>query len=467
MLFNSFIFIVFAILFFIGWQYFKHQIQGKWIYITIASFVFYGWWDWRFLFLIIFSGIIDFYAGLYIIKYPRLRKPLLLLSLFMNLGSLAIFKYSVFIVENLDALFNATGFSINLSAHIPSFALILPVGISFYTFQSMSYTIDIYKGKLMPVKNVFHFFAYLSMFPQLVAGPIIRAKDLLKQLSVYRPVSDLMFWNGLKLIVIGFFQKTVLADNIATLVNYSFNNVEKYNGFLFWWIVVIAFAFQIYFDFSGYSLIARGLAKWMGLHFKINFNHPYLANSLKDFWQRWHISLSTWFRDYVYIPLGGNKKGKLLSHLFMWITMVLSGIWHGPSWTYIIWGILHALFLSFERIITGIKKLKFVHYFLTMFLVLIAWVFFRAENITQAEQIIHKLFTMKLTTSLKFGLFFTSYIFLLIAVMFEFFYWLQSKNTIVRRTYKSTAFEVVELTVLTLAILFLRGPEQEFIYFQF
>jgi D-alanyl-lipoteichoic acid acyltransferase DltB (MBOAT superfamily) len=201
----------------------------------------------------------------------------------------------------------------------------------------MSYTIDIYKGKLMPVKNVFHFFAYLSMFPQLVAGPIIRAKDLLKQLSVYRPVSDLMFWNGLKLIVIGFFQKTVLADNIATLVNYSFNNVEKYNGFLFWWIVVIAFAFQIYFDFSGYSLIARGLAKWMGLHFKINFNHPYLANSLKDFWQRWHISLSTWFRDYVYIPLGGNKKGKLLSHLFMWITMVLSGIWHGvilpKNWT--------------------------------------------------------------------------------------------------------------------------------------
>ena len=228
MLFNSFIFIVFALLFFAGWQFFKRKKQSKWIYITLASFVFYGWWDWRFLFLIIFSGLVDYFAGMFMVKFPKYKKRYLLISLLMNIGSLAIFKYSLFIAQNIDVALQTFNVQFKLTEHIPSFALILPVGISFYTFQSMSYTIDIYKNRLMPVKNIFHFFAYLSMFPQLVAGPIIRAKDLLKQLAEYRPVSLLMFWNGLKLIIIGFFQKTVLADNIGTLVNYSFNDDGNY-----------------------------------------------------------------------------------------------------------------------------------------------------------------------------------------------------------------------------------------------
>ncbi len=468
MLFNSFIFIVFAVLFFAGWQLVKRKQQAKWIYLTVASFVFYGWWDWRFLFLIIFSGLIDYMAGLAMKKYPQRKKIFLWLSLLMNIGSLAVFKYSLFVAQNIDKLLHQV-FEVDFSLveHIPAFALILPVGISFYTFQSMSYTIDIYKNKLQPVKNIFWFFAYLSMFPQLVAGPIIRAKDLLKQLSVYRPVSALMFWNGLKLIIIGFFQKTVLADNIGTLVNYAFNDIDAYQGVLFWWVTVVAFAFQIYFDFSGYSLIARGLAKWMGYHFKMNFNHPYLARSLKDFWQRWHISLSTWFRDYVYIPLGGNKHGVLKSHWYMWITMLVSGLWHGAAWTFIVWGALHAAFLSFERVtFSRIKNSKWLHYPVTMLLVLLAWVFFRAEDFKQAIAVCRHLFSTE-TSLFHVEAFFSSYVFLAVAICFELVYYVIMRQKKRYQWYNTPWIEITELTVMTLAVLFLRGPEQEFIYFQF
>ena len=306
MLFNSLIFAVFVPVFFVVYNLAKKNRQLKWIVITIFSFIFYGWWDWRFLFLILFSGLLDFISAIYIYKA---KKFFLWLSLIGNLGCLSIFKYSTFFANNIDWLMWSIGIESSLSANINTFSIVLPVGISFYTFQSMSYTIDVYREKMKPVKNIFLFFSYLSMFPQLVAGPIVRARDLFPQLLKNRKVSTIENWNGLKLIVFGFFKKTVIADNLAPFVNEAFRLNNDIDSTIYWVFVISCFAFQIYFDFSGYSDIARGLAKWMGLHFRLNFNHPYLSFSLKEFWQKWHISLSTWFRDYVYIPLGGSKKG--------------------------------------------------------------------------------------------------------------------------------------------------------------
>jgi alginate O-acetyltransferase complex protein AlgI len=332
----------------------------------------------------------------------------------------------------------------------------------------MSYTIDIYRNRLLPTKNIFHFFAYLSMFPQLVAGPIIRAKDLIKQLAKNRKVSLLEFWHGLKLISLGFFQKLVLADNIGVIVNNAFNSPESFQGSVFWWLVTIGFALQIYFDFSGYSLIARGLAKWMGYHFKMNFNHPYLAGSLKQFWQRWHISLSTWFRDYIYIPLGGSKKSVLLSHLFMWITMIISGIWHGAAFTFIIWGAIHAFFLSFERIAkTYLERVPaIILYVFTMLQVLIAWLFFRASSVDQAFQILGNLFDFSLT-NFYWVEFENAYYFLIIAVVFEALYFLSLKSSTLRAFYKTNLMQSIEIGILIVGCLFYRGSEQAFIYFQF
>lgn len=297
----------------------------------------------------------------------------------MILGSLSIFKYSTFFATNIDRVFNQLHLPIHLQSHIPSFFLILPVGISYYTFQSMSYTIDMYKKQLKPTKNIWHFFSYLVMFPQLVAGPIVRAKDLLNQLATKRSTSDLQKWNGIKLIAFGFFQKTVLADNIADMVNKAYSISDTAQFGLWWWVINIGFAMQIYFDFSGYSLIARGIAKLMGYHFKMNFNQPYTSKSFKEFWQRWHISLLSWIRDYVYIRLGGNKKGKVKGMLFMGVTMIVSGLWHGAGWTFIIWGALHALYLAIERGFNlsrlSSKLLRRMYPFLVFTLVILPWIF--------------------------------------------------------------------------------------------
>ena len=358
MLFNSIEFIVFFIVFMLLWGKLKQNNTSRWLLITSASLFFYAWWDWRFVFLIIFSGLVDYFAGIGIEKYQRLKNTLLITSLVMNLGVLFIFKYTAFLAQAIQDFFRLFSIQVDLLTPINEFSIILPLGVSFYTFQSMSYTIDVYRGRLKPTKNMLHFFSYLVMFPQLVAGPIVRAKDLLKQLESYKKVSSLAQWNGLKMIVYGFFRKVVIADNLAYLVDSAFENKSNFDGTLFWWVVSIAFSFQIYNDFSGYSLIARGIAKLMGYHFKMNFNHPYLSKSFRGFWQSWHISLSTWFRDYVYIPLGGSRKGnwKMVSALA--ITFLLSGLWHGANYTFIVWALLHILFLLTERFVKPLFKVK-------------------------------------------------------------------------------------------------------------
>lgn len=439
-----------------------------------ASFFFYGWWDWRFLFLILASGFIDYFGALGIHKHPSRKKLFLILSVLGNVGSLAIFKYSGFIAENIDQLMGIFGLESKLVDHIPEFMLLLPVGISFYTFQSMSYTIDVYRGVMKPTRNVLHFFSYLSLFPQLVAGPIVRARDLMPQLKVLRPTTDLERWNGFKLIVIGFFKKVVLADNIAPMVNSGFANIHLTDNGPFWWLMIIGFAFQIYFDFSGYSDIARGLAKWMGLHFRLNFNHPYHSGSLREFWTRWHISLSTWFRDFVYIPLGGSRKGRWNAHLFMWITMVVSGLWHGAAWTFIIWGALHALYLSIERLTQWPRRLQkipggtFASILITNVLVLLGWVFFRADSAGDGLTILSHMFgtgsegTFVWNDEIRNGL-----IWLLVSLLIELITYFRFKPHLFLPGRVQGFTDVIYVTLMLLACIYLRGEGNVFIYFQF
>jgi alginate O-acetyltransferase complex protein AlgI len=470
MLFNSFVFIVFASIFFLLWPLLKRNNQVRWIYIVAASFIFYGWWDWRFLILIMASGFLDFFAAMGMEKYAKFKKLFLGLSILGNVGSLAIFKYLTFIILNTNSALTLFGFEMQL----PVVAVALPVGISFYTFQSMSYTIDVYRGELKVTHNVFHFFAYLSMFPQLVAGPIIRASHLLPQLLKVNEVSEADRWEGLRLITYGYVKKMILADNLAPVVNWIFSGGSGSDSAFFWWIAVLMFAFQIYFDFSGYSDIARGLAKWMGYDFALNFNHPYVSSSIRDFWGRWHISLSTWFRDYVYIPLGGSRKGKVRSDINMWITMLISGLWHGAGWTFVAWGALHAFYLSVERITGWPQKLskslvgKFFSHVITMISVLVAWVYFRAESFSQANAIVKNMFNF---SKFHFNGFenyhFAIFVPLIVSIIAEVLFYYDTKSEI---TGKSTLMRKLEPAIIAICMVlsvYLAGPGTQFIYFQF
>ncbi len=467
MLFNSLIFVAFAIIFFLISKIIGKNVKGRLIWLTTASFFFYGWWDWRFLSLILISGLIDYFAALGISRYPGRKKILLILSIVANVGSLSLFKYSGFIAENIDKLFGLHG-SFSLAANIPEFFLITPVGISFYTFQSMSYTFDVYRNKLKPTKNILQFFAYLSMFPQLVAGPIVRAENMLPQMLKVNRVTKEKQWDGFQLIVRGYFKKMVIADNLAPLVMAAFSAPELNSSAMFWWGAIIAFAFQIYCDFAGYSDIARGLALWMGYDFPDNFNHPYISTSIREFWERWHISLSTWFRDYLYIPLGGNRKGKFRTYINLWITMLVSGLWHGAAWTFVVWGAVHAFFASAERFTGWPEKLgkssvaRFAGWFFVSIQVLVAWVFFRSETIGQAWDILKVMFSFQ--GPLSFGWGFDASIFISIIILRELFAALHFDEKLKG---KHPIVEMVFYAVLIAAIVFFRGAGSEFIYFQF
>ncbi len=470
MLFNSFIFLIFGLLFFLTWSFVRKKQQARFVTLVVASFIFYGWWDWRFLFLIVFSGLIDYIAGLRMRSKPKRKKLYLILSLAGNIGSLAIFKYSSFLAENIDTLLNLIGVPSNLLGNIPDFVLILPVGISFYTFQSMSYSIDVYKGKLEPVKNLFHFFSYLALFPQLVAGPIVRASDLLHRLKTYVSPTEEQRWQGLRLIAYGFFMKVVIADNLAPFINYAFDAPLLKGSTTYWWYITTLFAFQIYYDFAGYSQIARGLMVWLGYGIDRNFNHPYTATSLRDFWTRWHISLSSWFRDYLYIPLGGSKRGKWFAHINMWITMLVSGLWHGAAWNFIIWGGIHAFFLSIERISNFPQYLsksiigRITSRILLIVQVWIAWVFFRASDFDQAIEILEIMFTAN-AAPWKFN--FDQGFFLAVAIIPELVFPYLRDSKIRHSIFKYKTVEVIWMALVIAACIFLRGPGSEFIYFQF
>lgn len=470
MLFNSVEFLFFAVIFFSLWPFVRKKDNLRWLTITFFSLLFYGWWDWRFLFLLLGSGLVDYFCGRWMAAQPGRKKIALFLSIVLNLGTLSIFKYSLFFASVLQDGFSFFNLNVDLVGRIPEFALILPVGISFYTFQSLSYTIDVYRGRLEPSRNILHFFSFLSMFPQIVAGPIVRAKVMLKQLKKYRVPTAIEKWDAAKLIGFGFFQKVVIADNLSYFIDSAYEGKTVYDGGIYWWIVAIAFSFQIYADFSGYSSIARGLAKLMGYHFRMNFNHPYLAQSLKEFWNRWHISLSSWFRDYVYIPLGGSRKGRTKGIIILTITMALSGLWHGANYTFLAWALIHTLFLLIERYTKWNKKLGNRAYLLipVVFLqVTVARVYFRAESMDQANEIIYKLFAFR-DMSLEFvSLYFTSILFLLIAILIEYTIYLRRKYVRLALFYKRNHLDILFLGIAIVCVLFFRGEGKQFIYFQF
>lgn len=472
MLFNSLAFLVFAILFFAIWQFAKRQLLVRSSFIVVASFIFYGWWDWRFLFLIIASGLVDFLCALAIERHARFKRFFLILSLLCNVGSLAIFKYLDFFIENVNTASNLFSGPLN----IPATELILPVGISFYTFQSMSYTIDVYKGELKPTKSIAHFFAYLSMFPQLVAGPIVRARDLIPELETQKPLNKGDLSTGLRWIVHGYFKKMVIADSFAPIVARAFESGSIPPSGFYWWCIIVMFAFQIYCDFSGYSDIARGLGKWMGFTFPENFNHPYTAVGFRDFWSRWHMSLSTWFRDYVYVPLGGSRVSPPRAHINMWVTMLVSGLWHGAAWTFVVWGALHALYLSLERVTKWPKKLtdigiagKVAGIGITFLLTNLAWVFFRCESMEQAGKILSQMvnvaqfnpqYAFQKIGPLHFA-------WLGIAVARESYFAFGAHKIAFIEKPAMQQIRTVGLGVLIAATILFRGPGHSFVYFQF
>jgi alginate O-acetyltransferase complex protein AlgI len=396
LLFNSIDFAIFLpIVFILYWFILNKNIRIQNLLIVVSSYLFYGWWDWRFLILIAFSSVVDYILGILLKKEnaPFRRKLLLLLSIIVNLGLLFFFKYYNFFSESFSQAFSFLGGSVS----IRSLNIILPVGISFYTFQTMSYTIDIYRMKLEPTKDILSFFAFVSFFPQLVAGPIERASDLLPQFSKKRLFEYSNATSGLKQILWGAFKKIVIADNCALYVNMIFDNYAKYNGSALI-IGAFLFSFQIYGDFSGYSDIAIGVSKLFGFELKRNFSLPYFSRDIAEFWRRWHISLSSWFRDYVYFPLGGSKRGKLVNVRNIFIVFIVSGFWHGANWTFIVWGLVNALLflplllnkknrINLEVVAKGKifpSLQEFMSIICTFFLTTLTWVFFRSENLKQS-----------------------------------------------------------------------------------
>jgi len=386
MLFNSIDFAIFLpIVFILYWFVTNKNLKLQNFLIVAASYLFYGWWDWRFLSLILFSTIVDYFVGrkLRIEENQIKRKFLLWTSILVNLGFLGFFKYYNFFLDTFINAFSFFGTEIKAN----SLNIILPVGISFYTFQTLSYSIDVYKRKLEPTKDFIAFAAFVSFFPQLVAGPIERAKNLLPQFYVKRTFAYKLFSEGVKLIIVGFFMKLVVADRAAIYVNAVYNNVDNHDGLSFIAATVL-FAFQIYGDFAGYSLIAIGTARLFGFNLMTNFNRPYFATSVSDFWKRWHISLSTWFRDYLYIPLGGNRViyPRWLFNIF--ITFLVSGLWHGANWTFVIWGALNGIYLIIEAVLFKSDKKNIVNVFTTFVLICFSWIFFRANHVNEAFYIL-------------------------------------------------------------------------------
>ncbi|MFO1490970.1 MAG: MBOAT family O-acyltransferase [Kiritimatiellia bacterium] len=344
MVFNSFVFVLFFLVVYGLYVILRHRAQN--VLLLVASYVFYGWWDWRFLSLVFASTLLDYVCGLKIVDDPVRRKLWIGISMTGNLGLLFFFKYFNFFAASTAALLHSLG----LEAGWTTLNIVLPVGISFYTFQTMSYTLDIYRGTLAPTRSLLNFSLYVAFFPQLVAGPIERASHLLPQVEKPRRPTYQGLREGFWLILHGYLLKVVVADNLGPFADEIFNHPESARG-LAVPLALAAFAFQIYGDFAGYSNIARGLCKWMGFDLMVNFRMPYFATNPSDFWRRWHISLSTWLRDYLYIPLGGNRGGPARTHRNLLLTMVLGGLWHGAAWHFVAWGLYHGLLLSGHRLL--------------------------------------------------------------------------------------------------------------------
>lgn len=480
MLFNSYEFLAFLpIVFLLYWFVFRGQ-QWQNLLIVVASYLFYGWWNWRFLFLIALTSLFSYGSGLLLEHYEgqrRKQKWVSAANIVLNLGILGIFKYYNFFVENLDALFGVFGWHLDWV----TMNIVLPVGISFYTFQALSYTIDVYQKKLPATHDPVAFFAYISFFPQLVAGPIERATNLLPQFQQQRHFDYAQTVDGMRQMLWGFVKKLVIADNCATVVNDHWGLYAELPG-LTLFLLGVLFTFQIYCDFSGYSDIAIGCARLFGFNLMRNFNYPYFSRSIPEFWRRWHISLTTWFRDYVYFPLGGSRcdKWKVIRNVY--IVWAISGLWHGANWTFVCWGLYHATLLAIYKLLGINTKYKNIVAFgrylptlkealqiaSTFFLVVIGWIIFRAETMTQAVEYLSAMVTNKFFGSIpQDGITYLCYGIVLLVVE-----WLQrdKQHALQFTNIKPFNYRLVRWGVYYLILIIITiyaGLSQTFIYFQF
>lgn len=501
MLFNSVQFLIFypivLIIYFI-----LPSIKTRNILLLLSSYYFYSLYKFEYTLLIAFSTIVDYFAGLYMnrIEDKKKRQILLITSLSVNLGTLFFFKYFNFFNDNLNVLFSHIG----LSYATPNFDILLPVGISFYTFQTLSYTIDVYRGKLEAEKDFITFALYVTFFPQLVAGPIERATNLLGQFREYHKPSYQRVVSGIRLMMWGFFKKVVIADRVAVVVDSVYNSPDEFTG-IYFIITTVLFAFQIFCDFSGYSDIAIGSARIMGYDLMKNFDRPYHSKSVTEFWRRWHISLSTWFLDYLYIPLGGNRKGRLRTYINLFTIFLVSGLWHGASWTFVIWGILNGVAVVIERLICIDKFWVYIESekkllniivtplgnILTFIYICITWIFFRANSVSDAVNIIipkiieslkqfdlntlqifsfSKVFDKILATKKILGLENIDLLVALIAIIvLELVHIIQRRGSITKLLYTMPAImrHTIYVALTTTVIWLAWTGNQQFIYFAF
>lgn len=480
MLFNSFEFLIFLpAVFLLYWFVFK-PLKWQNLFVVAASYLFYGWWDWRFLILIAITTFCSYASGLLIQKYAgrRTRRRIVCATnILLNLIILGIFKYLNFFGENFALLLDALGFKCDWV----TLDILLPVGISFYTFQALSYTIDVYRGNIQPTRNIVAFFAFISFFPQLVAGPIERATNLLPQFLVPRKFDYAKAVDGMRQILWGLFKKMVVADNCAVAVNMIFDQYQSFDGFTLF-IGGLLFTFQIYGDFSGYSDIAIGTARLFGINLMRNFNYPYFSRNIAEFWRRWHISLTTWFRDYVYFPLGGSRRGKWKTIRNTFIIFLVSGMWHGANWTFICWGAYNALLFmplliaGRNRRFTGVVAQghllpsfkELLQIVVTFLLVVVGWIIFRAENINDAFNYITLMatdFTPHLPEHGKSALLYIAILMIVEWLHRDRQFGLQISDgggLLARREVRWTIYVILALFTLLCA-----GTQEEFIYFQF
>ena len=482
MLFNSIDFAVFLpVVFIFYWFFTNNNLRLQNLLIVAASYIFYGWWDWRFLSLIFFSTVVDYSMGILLSKEDSgtRRKIYLWVSILINIGLLGFFKYYNFFLDNFISAFRL--FGIALQAR--SLQIILPVGISFYTFQTLSYTIDVFRRKLEPTRDLIAFAAFVSFFPQLVAGPIERASNLLPQFYERRHFDLAKATDGMRQILWGLFKKIVIADNCAEFANQIFNNSADMNGSTLA-LGALFFTFQIYGDFSGYSDIAIGTSRLFGFDLMRNFAFPYFSRDIAEFWRRWHISLSTWFRDYLYIPLGGSRGGRWMKVRNTFAIFLVSGFWHGANWTFLVWGGLNALYFlplqltnSNRTHLDTVAKGKSLPSFrellqmlITFVLVMLAWIFFRANDLGHAIQYLSTLFSSSFFSGPSFPEMKRAWSILLLVVVFLAVEWRGREHQYAIayfHAYRRRGIRWTLYLLICLLIFLYQGSQQDFIYFQF
>lgn len=466
MIFNSYIFLfVFLPVALAGFWLLGGKKNARYIFLTLLGYIFYGYWNYKFTFLMLFSTLISFGTALYISRASsgKKKKIAIIAALTTDLALLGFFKYFNFSVATIQNIFDFFGGNLNL----PLVHVILPIGISFYTFHTMSYVIDVYRGKFQPTRNFFEFATYVSFFPQLVAGPIVRfnevSSDLNNLTSIKRPSA---LHSGISMFVVGLFKKVIIADSIANIINPLWNQAADL-GFAAAWMAVLGYTYQLYFDFSGYSDMAVGLGRLFGINLPQNFNSPYKAVNISDFWRRWHISLSSWLRDYLYIPLGGSRRGNVRAYINLFLTMLLGGLWHGANWTFVVWGGYHGLLLALykmtrawcDRLPVILQRAG------TFLLVVVGWVFFRSPTFTTAGTVLRTMFSFGAPNAATVVGGVTTTILLLLAFCFlvtNFF-----PNTFQWRYSTKPRYAIAFAAVTVLALVFMNYKQSVFLYYQF